>query len=83
MRLRKIGFLFELNQRIHGFSFLSPRWILVLWFAGPEETKNQAGKSPPPDSIRLATPSVKKSRQTVKTNSPQARIADPFNSTQQ
>jgi hypothetical protein len=39
-----------MNQWIHGnISFLFPRRILS-GIAGPEETKNPAGKSPPPDS---------------------------------
>ena len=40
---------FELNRRIHGPFFPFPA-TLILRFAGPEETKNLAGKCPPPDS---------------------------------
>jgi len=38
---------FGLRQRIHGSSF--PRYVCSE-IAGPDETKNPAGKSPPPDS---------------------------------
>jgi hypothetical protein len=37
-------FVFGLSQWIHGSSFLFPRSV-ESWIAGPEETKNQRGKS--------------------------------------
>ena len=40
-------------------SFFFPA-VLVLRIAGPEETKNLAGESPPPIQIRLATTSLEK-----------------------
>jgi hypothetical protein len=66
-----------MKQLIHGSSFLfffPATWISV---AGPEETKNPAGKEVLRlIQIRLATPSLAKISPTRQTNSPQQRITD-------
>jgi hypothetical protein len=54
--------VFELNHGIHGSSFFPAELILVV--AGPEETKDLAGKDPPPDSD--PSKQVRPTRQAVK-----------------
>ena len=57
---------FELNQWIHGSSFLFPRRVDSA-IAGPEEAKNPAGKVLRLIQIRLTTPSLEKNSPPVKT----------------
>ena len=44
MRLEVVQLFFELNQRLHGSSFLFPA-VLICGIAGPEEANNLAGKA--------------------------------------
>jgi len=50
-------------------AFLFPA-TLILRFAGPEETKNLAGKCPPPDSDPFSDIRLEKIRQPVKWKPP-------------
>ena len=64
--MRSGGVVFELNQWIHGSSFLFPRCVDSA-IAGPEEAKNLAGKSPPPDSDPFSDAEFGKNRANCQT----------------
>jgi hypothetical protein len=58
--------------------FLSFPATLTSAVAGPEETKNLAGKCPPPDSDPFNDAEFGKNSPTRQDNLPQARITDSF-----
>jgi len=55
--------------------FLLPRRVDSL-VAGPEEAKNLAGESPPPDLDPFSDAEVEELAPACQSNSPQARIGD-------